>query len=110
MTLFDMSAAILMLLLATAFLAWFFSWKAAGSLRRRNAMMAKLGVDPTSLKFSAVMNDVGKRSGECCDDRPQEHEAGSDGCDQPRREAGGEDPVPDPSQSLTERKIRDGPL
>lgn len=65
MTLFDMSAAILMLLLATAFLAWFFSWKAAGSLRRRNAMMAKLGVDPTSLKISAVMNDVGKRCSRC---------------------------------------------
>ena len=65
MTLFDVSVAIVMLLLAAALLTLFFRWKAAGSLRRRSAMMAKVDVDPATLGTSELMDDVRKRCSRC---------------------------------------------
>lgn len=65
MSLFDLSFAMVMLLVVAALLVWFFRWKAAGSSRRRNAMMAELGVDPANLQTSELIDEVRKRCSRC---------------------------------------------
>lgn len=69
MTLFEISAAIVMLVLTVTLLALFLRMKRAASWSRLTRMMTRLGLDPLgeadSRQLTAIMNDVRKRCSRC---------------------------------------------